>query len=172
MGGRRRGLVSGVLTVSRGLLYTSRVMLDQLPDTLKSGRQLVATAADGHVGLYTYPDLDDDYRVVNLAGEVTRGDGETVPRPPSGNWRWLSESSAEPEEVEDAPVAAIRRGVAEEDANVSSVHLCALCRVDVRTLDHAHSRAQGGVGAAETVCCGCGCPGGVGCVLNGEAVAA
>ncbi len=69
--------------------------LSKLPDELKSGRVLVATAAKENAGLYTFPGLDDDYRIVTRAGTVTRGNGETVPAPPSGIWSWFTNAAGE-----------------------------------------------------------------------------
>ncbi len=135
--------------------------LDTLPQELKSGRVLVATAAEENAGLYTYPCMDDDYRIVTRAGTVTRGDGETTPQPPFGHWHYLTNSvgerivdGAEPDDDEQDEAEDEGDGEMDLDPPVSDLpeHACGDCGVNTMTLPHAHSV---GVHPIEMLCCRC-----------------
>lgn len=133
-------------------------MLDELPQQLKSGRELAATAGGGNVGLYTFPGLDDDYRVVTKAGQVWAGDGDGVPDPPEGRWRWIKTDDGDivdeavPSAADDEPR---RPAVPAASDAPSATHLCIDCGVDVRTLSHGHSRRHPTAPGTATVCCMC-----------------
>lgn len=142
--------------------------LDRLPDELKSGRVLVATAAEENAGLYTYPGMEDDYRIVTRAGTVTRGDGETVPQPPSGHWKWMTNSAgeriadgAEPDEEdedEEPPMLEVAETLdtapnpsSDDDTDVPEEWACLDCGCDVRKLEHAHTTGM----PVRHLCCPC-----------------
>lgn len=148
--------------------------LDTLPQELKSGRILVATAAQENAGLYTYPGMDDDYRIVTRAGTVLRGDGESVPQPPSGHWQWFTNSAgeriadgAEPDGDEDDDETEDEGdGEIDLDLPVSALpeHACADCGINTMTLPHAHSV---GPHPIEMMCCRCVKKRGYTCPLEG-----
>ena len=149
---------------------------DKLPDELKSGRVLVATAAEENIGLYTYLGMDDDYRIVTRAGTVTRGDGETVPQPPSGHWRYLTNNAgeriadgAESDEEQDDDEEPTEADESEEvevevleladppadppsdDTDVPEEWACLDCGCNVRKLEHAHTTGR----PVRYLCCPC-----------------
>lgn len=156
------------------MLYTFRMATKKLPKRLKSGRQLVATAAEGRVGLYCLgtPKTDDaDYAILLPSGKVKRGmmGSQGYPLPPDGHWTWLRAKKRRQQERRRRrdPRALVVTSHTERDAilSISSTHLCADCERDVRRRKHSHTAAHANGGYAEPLCCRCARGRGALCVI-------
>lgn len=150
----------------------------KLPKRLKSGRRLVATAADGRVGLYCLGTIDEDgdYAILLPNGKIKRGmvGSKGYPLAPSGNWTWLRARKHRVRERKEkrAAVLSPMRSLNGETAKkvlVSNVHICVDCNRSVRGYNHSHTvHHERGYGAV-SICCRCVRKRGARCMLYDRA---
>jgi hypothetical protein len=136
----------------------------KLPKRLKSGRRLVATAADGRVGLYCLGTVDEDgdYALLLPNGKIKRGmvGAKGYPLAPSGNWRWLRARKKRVRERREKKLQAIQRRSRNGDEEskkvlVSSIHTCVDCKRNMLGYQHSHTMLhERGYGVA-SICCRC-----------------
>lgn len=141
-------------------------MMKKLPKRLKSGRRLVATAADRHVGLYRGGTKDDrTWRIAYATGKVKRGmlGSKGYPIAPKGQkWTWLRTKKRRREERE-AKHARVRLDPRagklpkkQKKLPISKTQLCVDCGRDpMRKVKHSHTYAHETKGYAVTICCRC-----------------
>ena len=141
----------------------------KLPKKLKSGRRLVATTAEGHIGLYCHgkarTDDADGYRIRLPSGKMTRGleGSQGYPEAPNdGKWMWLGakKQRAEVRETKrarsyDDPRSGRTATTTVTSTPDSATQKCCLCLQNVQDHDHTHSTAHPEKGYALTWCCRC-----------------
>ncbi len=142
-------------------------MLKKLPKRLKSGRRLVAVAADRHVGLYRGGTKGArTWRIAYVSGKVKRGmlGSKGYPVAPEGQkWTWLRtkkrrkrEREAKRARVHLDPRAGRLREKKQKKVPISKTQLCVHCERDpMRTAKHCHTYAHETRGYAVTICCRC-----------------
>lgn len=145
-------------------------MMKKLPKKLKSGRRLVATAADRHVGLYRGGTKEDrTWRIAYATGRVERGmaGSKGYPIAPEGQkWTWLRTKKRRKQEREAKrartridPRAGRLSGKKKEKSEkvrISKTLICVDCKKDsMRKISHSHTYAHETKGYAVTLCCRC-----------------
>lgn len=154
-----------------------------LPQQLKSGRQLVATAGDGSVGLY-WGGSDDpaDWRIVLPNKTVARGTIGSRGRPlaPDGRWNWLpgkkpgkprARKHVEGTSKKQPQLDALRenhRAPEQKELPVSATQLCIDCDTDLRQKKHSHTLREAGLPAS--ICCKCARARGLSCIIYDRAM--
>lgn len=141
-------------------------MMKKLPKRLKSGRRLVATAADRHVGLYRGGTKDTrTWRIAFVSGRVEKGmlGSKDYPVAPEGQkWLWLRTKKRRRQERE-AKHARVRLDPRagklpkkQKELPISKTQLCVECgRNPTRKVRHSHTYAHETKGYAVTICCRC-----------------
>lgn len=142
-------------------------MMKKLPKRLKSGRRLVATAADRHVGLYRGGTKEDrTWRIAYATGRVERGmaGSKGYPIAPEGQkWTWLRTKKRRKEEREKKhvrihvdPRAGRLPEKKQKELPVSKTNICVDCGRDpMRKASHSHTYSHETKGYAVTLCCRC-----------------
>ena len=174
------------------MLYNA-VMSAKLPEQLKSGRRLVATAAAGQVGLYWGGQMDaDDWRILLPSGKFKRGKlcSRGWPYAPDGRWTWLPGRKPggkfrvggkhDPDNVgvvkrsrrRDSTDALREKYTQAPSKEVppSPTHVCCDCeRDDLCRLQHYHTTVDA-QGYRASICCRCARRRGHTCVIREESL--
>lgn len=140
--------------------------MKKLPAKTKTGKTLVATAADGRIGLYCKgkPRKETSkYLIVNLKGKKMRslmGSGGYPIAPNDLKWLWLDKQERRKKKRRDAkqyvdPRAGRSVAKNKKPLKLSESVRCQECRRDVTKLSHAHTLAHPERGYAQTFCCKC-----------------
>lgn len=147
-------------------------MMNKLPKTIRAKKlrnkklTLIATAADGNVGLYcrgTPKAEDSKYRILTRAGKMTRGmigSGGYPVAPHDLKWVWKSAKKKRKKERKMAataidPRAGRLKEIDRKPLKLSESVRCQECRKDVRKMSHAHTLVHPEKGYAQTFCCKC-----------------
>ena len=140
--------------------------MKKLPKRLKSGKRLVATAADRRVGLYRGGTREDPtWRVGYLSGKVKKGmmGSKDYPLAPEGQkWIWLRTKKRRKEERASKkarahldPRAGRLREKKRKKLPISKTQLCVDCGKHLLGVKHAHTIAHEERGYAVSICCRC-----------------
>ena len=149
------------------MLYTSA--MKKLPRKLKSGKKLVATAADGNIGLYCKGPVRKEtskYILMTRSGKKSKGlmgSGGYPTAPRDLKWDWTDrkkkrKKSREEKMARNAKQIDPRPGHATQappSPYTSIAGLCVECGRDTFEQDHAHTLAHPEKGHAQVFCCKC-----------------
>ncbi len=154
------------MQVSRGLRYT--VAMKKLPSKTKTGKLLVATAADGRVGLYCKGESRKEsskYLIINQRGKkmpTLMGSGGYPIAPNDLKWLWLDKQHKRKKKRRDDKQYVDPRAGRSEAKHKSKKSLklseslrCQECRKDMHQAPHAHTLSHPSKGYAQTFCCKC-----------------
>ena len=144
--------------------------MKKLPRKLKSGKRLVAIAADGNIGLYCKGRVRKEtssYRILTRKGKLSRGlmGSGGYPIAPKGlKWEWRDRKkkrrkTRESRMARNAASLDPRAGrstVKPKQEHVSIISICVECKRDsFRKYSHAHTLKHPDKGYAQTFCCKC-----------------
>ena len=144
--------------------------MDKLPKKLKSGRRLVATAADRNVGLYCQGKKRREYhsfRILTRAGKLSRGMMGSAGYPVAPNdlkWKWLHRKRKQRVSKDTTPAIAeavaahtrrSKRSDKPRESVPSAATICVECKRSVLPMKHAHTLSHPFKGYAQTFCCRC-----------------
>lgn len=140
--------------------------MKKLPRKLPSGKKLVATAADGRIGLYCKgkPRKESSkYAIMTQRGKKSRGlmgSGGYPVAPNDLKWAWLDKEKKRKQSRRAAkmfvdPRAGRAATKEKKPLPLSEAVRCQECRKDTSKMAHAHTLAHPDKGYAQVFCCKC-----------------